>query len=61
MRSKLKYLNFAISRYVFNIYLGISHAEKGIINTGHMKRGDIGGGVKGPNSTFQNTVILHIK
>ena len=58
MRSKLKYLNFAISRYVVNNFLGISPAEKGTINTGHMKRGDLGGGVKGQNSTFQNTVIL---
>ena len=55
MGSKVKYLNFAMSQLVGNIFTEISHAHRGTINMKHIKPRRVSHprlGSKGQNSFF---------
>ena len=71
--SKVKYLNFTITKAVVNIFAKILHAGRGAIDMRHIKGDfclkvcaqspgvDLGGGAEAKIKLFQNMVILHIK
>ena len=71
--SKVKYLNFAISKAIVNIFAEILHTGRAAIDMKHMKRDfslkawvracwvDLGGGAEVKIKLFQNMVMLHIK
>ena len=71
--SKVKYLNFAITKAIVNIFAEILHAGRATIDMKHIKRDyslkvhvracevDLGGGAEAKIKLFQNMVMLHIK
>ena len=71
--SKVKYLNFAITKAIINIFAEILHAGGVAIDMKHIKRDfslkalvgapwvDLGGGAEAKIKLFQNMVMLHIK
>ena len=71
--SKVKYLNFAITKAIVNIFAGILHVGRAAIDMKHIKRDsslkawvrapgvDFGGGAEAKIKLFQNMVMLHIK
>ena len=71
--SKVKYLNFAITKAIINIFAEILHAGRVAIDMKHIKRDfslkawvrapwvDLGGGAEAKIKLFQNMVMLHIK
>ena len=71
--SKIKYLNFAITKAIGNIFAEILHAGRATIDMKHIKRDfslkvyvrasevDLGGGAEAKIKIFQNMVMLHIK
>ena len=71
--SKVKYLNFAITEAIVNIFAEILHAGRAAIDMKHIKRDfslkalvraslvDLGGGAEAKIKLFQNMVMLHIK
>ena len=71
--SKVKYLNFAITKAVVNIFAEILHAGRGAMDMKHIKKDfslkawiqtpgvDLGGGAKAKIRLFRNMGMLHIK
>ena len=71
--SKVKYLNFAITKAIVNIFAEILHTGRAAIDMKHIKRDfslkawvracwvDLGGGVEVKIKLYQNMVMLHIK
>ena len=71
--SKVKYLNFAITKAIVNIFAEILHTGRVAIDMKIIKRDfnltawvracwvDLGGGAEVKIKLFQNMVILHIK
>ena len=71
--SKVKYLNFAITKAIVNIFAEILHTGRASINMKQFKRDfsfkawvrafwvDLGGGAEVKIKFFQNMVMLHIK
>ena len=71
--SKVKYLNFAITKAIVNIFAEILHTGRASIDMKHIKRDfsfkawvrafwvDLGGGAEVKIKFFQNMVMLHIK
>ena len=71
--SKVKYLNFAITKAIINIFAEILRAGRAAIDMKHIKRDfslkawvgassvDLGGGAEAKIKLFQNMVMLHIK
>ena len=71
--SKVKYLNFAITKAIVNIFAEILHTGRASIDMKHIKRDfsfkswvrafwvDLGGGAEDKIKFFQNMVMLHIK
>ena len=67
--SKVKYLNFAITKAIINIFAEILHADRAAINMKHIKRDfslkalvrapwvDLGGGAEAKIKLFQNMVM----
>ena len=71
--SKVKYLNFAITKVIVNIFAEILHTGRAAIDMKHIKRDfslkawvracwvDLGGWAEVKIKLFQNMVMLHIK
>ena len=71
--SKVKYLNFAITKAIINIFAEILYAGRAAIDMKRIKWDfnlkawfgapwvDLGGGAKSKIKLFQNMVTLHIK
>ena len=71
--SKVKYLNFAITKAITNIFAEILHTGRAAIDMKHIKRNfslkawvqawlvDLGDGAEVKIKLFQNMVMLHIK
>ena len=71
--SKVKYLNFAITKAIVNIFAEMLHAGRAAIDMKHIKQDcslkalvqvcwvDLGGGAEAKIKLFQNMVMLHIK
>ena len=62
--SKVKYLNFAITKAIINIFPETLHAGRAAIDMKHIKRDfwvDLGGEAEAKIKLFQNMVMLHIK
>ena len=71
--SKVKYLNFAVTKAIVNIFYDILHAGKAAKDSQHTKRDfslkawvrapgvDSGSGARPKLFFFQNMVMLHIK
>ena len=69
----MKYLNFAITKAIVNIFAEILHAGREAIDMKHIKRNfslkawvrarwvDLGGKAEAKIKLFQNMVMLHIK
>ena len=70
--SKVKYINFAITKAIVNIFAEILHAVRAAIDLIHIKRDfslkagvrargmDLRGGPEAKIKLFQNMVMLHI-
>ena len=71
--SKVKYLNFAITKAIINIFAEFLRAGRAAIDMKHIKKDfslkawvqapwvDLGGVAKAKIKLFQNMVMLHIK
>ena len=71
--SKVKYLNFAITKAIVNIFSENLHADTAAIDMKHIKPDfslkawvgarwvDLGGGAEAKIKLFQNMVMLHIE